>query len=162
MQTEDKASPADEGRFERTVKPGAGARKLPAPRLQLRWKESTHAGYQWQCHYELVILLDKYDVRREIYKNGRELKKQLPREFAIPMKGPSLRNTSSKFPPCTSGDGKQRYEDTPYRDGAHAKWDAIQLGDLPIFVVAPDGLAFPVEYDAAELRAANAAKRKKA
>ena len=126
--------------------------KLPTPRMQLRWKESTHAGYQWECHYELVILLDKYDVRREVYKNGRELKRLLPREMTIPMKTPSLRNSSSPHPPCTAMDGT-RYADTPSRDGAHAKWDAIQLGDPPIFVIAPDGKAFPVEYDAAELRA---------
>lgn len=132
------------------------ASKLPTPRLQLRWEESKDTRYQWECHYELVILLDKYDVRRQVYKNGRELKRKLPRELAIPMKTPSYRNSSSKFPPCTSGDGKLRYADTPYRDGAHAEWDALQLGDPPIFVIAPDGKAFPVEYDAAELRASRA------
>lgn len=70
------------------------ASKLPTPRMQLRWKESKDTGYQWECHYELVILLDEYDVRREVYKNGRELKRKLPRELAIPMKTPSLRNSS--------------------------------------------------------------------
>lgn len=130
------------------------ASKLPTPRLQLRWEAAAHPGYQWQCHYELVISLDEYDVRREIYKNGRQLKKKLPREFIVPMKSPSLRNSSSRFPPCTSGDGRTRYADTPYRDGAHAMWDAIQLGCPPIFVIAPDGAAFPVEYDPVELRAA--------
>ena len=119
--------------------------RLPTPRMQLRWEASTNPEYQWQCHYELVIALDKYDIRRNIYKN--------PRELVIPMKSPGFRNTSSKYPPCTSGDGKERYADTPYRDGAHAKWDAIQLGDPSIFVIAPDGMAFQVEYDAAELRA---------
>jgi hypothetical protein len=81
------------------------------------------------------------------------LKRKLPRELVIPMKTPSFRNSSSHYPPCTSGDGGQRYADTPFRDGAHAKWDAIQLGDPPIFVIAPDGMAFPVEYDPAEVRA---------
>ena len=135
---------------------------LPAPRLQLRWEQNTGENrreYEWLCHYELVILVDEYDVRREIYENGRELLKKLPRECAISMKGPSLRGSSSKFPPCTSGDGKQRYVDTPFRDGAHAKWDAIQLGNPPSFVIAPDGMAFSLEYDAAELRAANAEKK---
>jgi hypothetical protein len=28
---------------------------------------------------------------------------------------------------------------TPFRDGAHAHWDAKQFGNLPIYVVAPDG-----------------------
>ena len=129
------------------------ASKLPTPRIQLRWESSTEPGHQWMCHYELVILLDKYDVRREVYKRGRELKKKLSRELAIPMKTPSFRNSSSRYPPCTSGDGKQRYADTPYRDGAHALWDAIQLGDPPIFVIAPDGMPFSVEYATAEVRA---------
>lgn len=133
------------------------ASKLPTPRMQLRWEASTEPGHQWQCHYELVILLDKWDVRREVYKRGRELKRKLPRELVIPMKTPSFRNSSSRYPPCTSGDGKQRYADTPFRDGAHAKWDAIQLGDPPIFVIAPDGMAFPVEYDPAEIRAQKSA-----
>lgn len=128
-------------------------KKLPVPRMQLRWEASEDPRYKWQCHYELVILLAKHDVRREVYKNGREMKKKLPRELAIPMKSPSVRNSSSSYPPCTSGDGKLRYADTPFRDGAHAQWDAIQLGDLPIFVIAPDGMAFEVEYDPDELRA---------
>ena len=97
------------------------ASKLPTPRMQLRWEVATEPGHQWQCHYELVILLDKWDVRREVYKRGRELKRKLPRELVIPMKTPSFRNSSSHYPPCTSGDGKQRYADTPFRDGAHAK-----------------------------------------
>ena len=46
------------------------ASKLPTPRMQLRWEASTEPGHQWQCHYELVILLDKWDVRREVYKAG--------------------------------------------------------------------------------------------
>lgn len=129
------------------------ASKLPTPRMQLRWEVATEPDHHWQCHYELVILLDKWDVRREVYKRGRKLKRKLPRELAIPMKTPSFRNSSSHYPPCTSGDGKKRYADTPYRDGAHAKWDAIQLGDPPIFVIAPDGMAFPVEYDPADVGA---------
>lgn len=130
------------------------AKKLPTPRLQLRWVASTHPEYQWECHYELVILLDPCDVRREIYKKGRQLKKMRPRELAIPMKDPSLRSSSNPHPPCTSMDGKIRYADTPFRDGAHARWDALQLGCPPIFVIAPDGEAFPDEYDAAALLAA--------
>ena len=154
---------AGAGPLERRVRPDAGARKLPTPRLQLRWEQNTGKNrleYEWLCHYELVILLDEYDVRREIYKNGSQLRNKLPRECTIPMKEPSLRGSSSKFPPCTSSDGKQRYSDTPFRDGAHAQWDAIQLGNPPIFVIAPDGTAFPVEYDAAELREAKAEKKR--
>ena len=131
------------------------AEKLPTPRLQLRWAPSTiKHEYKWECHYELVILLGEYDIRREVYRNGNPLKKKLPRELAIPMKGPSLRGSSET--PCTAMNGT-RYADTPFRDGAHAKWDAIQIGCPPIFVIAPDGEAFAVEYDPQELRDAEAA-----
>lgn len=130
------------------------AEKLPTPRLQLRWTPSTlKRDYRWECHYELVILLDEFDVRREAYRDGRQLKKKLPRELAIAMKGPSLRESSET--PCTAMDGT-RYADTPFRDGAHATWDAVQLGCPPIFVIAPDGKAFRVEYDAQEVRNAKA------
>ncbi len=116
---------------------------LPTPRLQLRWMPSTlMAGYQWECHYELVILLDEDDIRREVYDDDGNMKKKLPRELAIPMKDPSLRGSSQT--PCTSIDGT-RYADTPFSDGAHANWDSKQLGNPPIYVIAPDGMAFKVE-----------------
>lgn len=117
--------------------------KLPAPRMQLRWESA--GGENWLCHYELVIALKKHDVRREIWKDGRELKRKLPKWVAIPMKPPTKRNSSSRFPPCTSGDGKRRYADDPWRDGVHARLDAAQLGGIPVYVIAPDGMAFLME-----------------
>ena len=117
-------------------------KKLPTPRLQLRWAESEHNGYQWQCHYELVMPLGKWDVRAEVYKNGKELKKKLT-ELVVQMKTPSLRQTSSRFPPCTYETG--RFCDTPFRDGAHIQWDAKELGNLPMYCIAPDGMAFVIE-----------------
>lgn len=121
------------------------ASRLPAPRIQLRWQESTlKPGYRWECHYELVLKLDKYDIRAEVYKGDRLLKKRL-KELVIPFKPPSLRGWSSDYPPCTTGDGKERYCDAPFRDGAHAFWDAEQIGNPPIYVIAPDGVAFKHE-----------------
>lgn len=117
--------------------------KLPAPRMQLRWENA--GGENWLCRYELVIALRDGDVRREIWKNGRELARKLPKTMAIAMKPPTKRNSSSRFPPCTTCDGKIRFADTPFRDGSHAKWDALQLGGLPVYVIAPDGEAFRVE-----------------
>lgn len=134
------------------------ANKLPAPRMQLRWEKSPTPEYQWQCHYELVILLGEHDIRREVYKNGRQLKKKMPRELAITMKPPTMRSGNGK-PPC--GAELNRYADPPFRDGAHAMWDAIQLGDPPIFVIAPDGKAFQVEYKPDELRAIEAKREHK-
>lgn len=116
------------------------AKTLPAPRLQLRWEPSDlRSGYQWECHYELVLPLGEYDIRREQYdEDGTELEEKIS-ELVIPMKQPSLRGGSGT--PCTAGDGS-RYCDGPYRDGAHALWDAKLIGNLPVFVIAPDGIAF--------------------
>lgn len=30
---------------------------------------------------------------------------------------------------------------TPFRDGSHAKWDAVVMGGLPIYILGPDGSA---------------------
>jgi hypothetical protein len=113
---------------------------LPAPRLQLRWAPSDQrSGYQWECHYELVLPLGEFDIRREQYDaEGNEIGKIS--ELIVSMKPPSLRGSTGT--PCTTGDG-ERYYDTPFRDGAHAMWDAKLLGNPPIFVIAPDGMAFP-------------------
>jgi hypothetical protein len=114
--------------------------KLPSPRLQLRWAPSTRkAGFNWECHYELVIPLDKYDIRAE-QEGPRGGKRPPLKEMVIPMKGPSLRE--SQGVPCTDQFSGQRYYDAPDRDGAHAMWDAKLIGNPPIFVIAPDGVAF--------------------
>ena len=119
-------------------------KKLPTPRMQLRWAPSTHEGYQWECHYELVLALAEWDIRAEIYKGNRLLNKKRT-ELLVPMMSPSLRNTSSKYPPCTTSDGKERFCDTPFRDGAHIGFDAKQLGNPPMYCIAPDGEAFEIE-----------------
>jgi hypothetical protein len=120
--------------------------KLPLPRLQLRWEKNPDyqtgkpgSDYEWRCHYELVIPLDKYDVRRDVYKNGRLLKRKLP-HLVVPIKPPQLRGSDQE--PCRALDGT-RHCDTPFRDGVHAKkWDAKVLGNQPIYVIAPDGMVF--------------------
>lgn len=123
-------------------------KKLPTPRLQLRWEANPAyrtgepgSQYRWACNYELVLPLDKYDVRAEVWKNGRELKRKL-KELVVPIKPPSLRG--SELEPCTGMDGSRFYDD-PFRDGAHAYWDSKHLGNPPIYVIAPDGMAFKRE-----------------
>lgn len=113
---------------------------LPAPRLQLRWAESTDARYTWMCHYELVLPLDKWDIRGE-QEGPRGGRRPNLTELVVPIKPPSCRNSSNPNPPCTGIDGK-RYYDAPYRDGAHAIFDAKVLGNPPIYVIATDGIAF--------------------
>jgi hypothetical protein len=115
--------------------------QLPAPRLQLRWAPSTiKPEYNWECHYELVIPLDQYDVRAEQYDEDGEMMPEKIKEAVIPMKPPSLRGGETT--PCTVYQTGERYYDAPFRDGAHAWWDSKLLGNPPIFVIAPDGMWF--------------------
>ena len=113
---------------------------LPTPRLQLRWElfdgESAFNA-KWACHYELVMPLGQYDVRREVYDDdGEELPERT--QLVVPMKTPTLRGGGGKAP-CYAMDGTH-HVDAPYRDGAHAMWDSKALGGLPIYVVDLDGL----------------------
>lgn len=113
---------------------------LPAPRLQLRWAvaEQNAHRYQWACHYELVLPLGEYDIRREVYNEDGEITANVL-ELVVAMKPPTLRGSSGY--PCEEKDGS-RYFDPPFRDGAYAQWDAKVLGGLPIYVIAPDGEVF--------------------
>lgn len=117
--------------------------KLPAPRLQLRWAkdEGNARGWPWACHYELVMPLDEHDIRREVYGEDGEVTKKV-KEFVVAMKEPSLRQSNHE--PCSGPDGSQCC-DPPYRDGAHALWDSTRLGGLPVYVIAPNGVAFKHE-----------------
>ena len=114
--------------------------KLPAPRLQLRWAESTDQRWMWMCHYELVVPLGEYDIRAE-QEGPRGGKRPSLTEIVVALKEPSCRLCGVDAVPCTAPNG-DRYCDTPYRDGAHALWDAAHLGNPPIYVIAPDGTAF--------------------
>lgn len=111
---------------------------LPAPRLQLRWVPSEDSRWRWQCHYELVLPLDKFDVRAE-QEGPRGGRRPALTELAVAIKPPSCRNSTAT--PCLAQDGT-RYYDAPFRDGAHAMWDAKVLGNPPIYVIAPDGTPF--------------------
>ncbi|WP_387425187.1 hypothetical protein [Sphingomonas melonis] len=80
----------------------------------------------WDCFYELILPVNKYDVRNEHYDVG----------FIILPIGCTRRGGSADRQPCSDD-----RLDTPYRDGSHAFWDSKSLSWLPIFVVAPDGTA---------------------
>lgn len=134
---------------------------LRAPRLQLRWAPNTGKQRfakdtkwlekvigkpipltpEWLCHYELVLPLGEYDVRREVYgpRGGRRPDRT---ELVVPIKPPTVR--SCQATPCTVTNTGQRYADDPIRDGPHARWDSALLGGLPIYVIAPDGMAFAI------------------
>lgn len=116
--------------------------KLSAPRLQLRWEKIERGpATKWLCHYELVVPLGEYDIRAE-QEGPRGGRRPNLTEMVVVMGGPTERSGGGT--PCTDRDGTL-YCDPPYRDGAHAQWDAKALGNLPIYVIAPDGRAIQYE-----------------
>lgn len=117
--------------------------------LQLRWEDGreveeanrfTVPGDQtWLCHYELVLPLSRWDIRRETGKDGFPETDQL----VIAIKPPTVRSSQGK--PCQRPNGEE-YADTPFRDGAHARWDRELLGNLDVYVVTPTGNRIAVDY----------------
>ena len=120
--------------------PATTALPLPAPRLQLRWSKAddgdTH--YLWHCHYELVLPLREHDIRREVYDDDGEQIGEV-KELVVTMKPPTRRRGGGE--PCHAKDGTT-YCDAPYRDGAHADWDAEALGGIPVYVIDAHGTPF--------------------
>jgi hypothetical protein len=124
---------------------GLGATVPLTPRLQLRWEDGLaerdiffgKGEPVWLCHYELVLPLREHDCRREVWKDGEEVGSV--EELVVAMKSPTLRGKNGTTPCIGSHDSGKLYFDSPFRDGAHAKWDAPLLGGLPIYCVAPDG-----------------------
>lgn len=107
----------------------AGANQdLPAPRLQLRWECDEADSYERICHYELVLPLQKYDIRRDLAPSG---------FAAIPLGRTKVSGGLGVFL-----DGKV---EEPFRDGAHARWDATLFG-LPVYAVWKEH-ASPVDLD---------------
>ena len=109
-------------------------KKLPAPRLELRWAPGTEGWGSCTCFYNLVLPLDKYDVRRERTRKKGERIAELTMEIGATQR--------------MGGGGSPLQEwgiATPYRDGAHALWDAKLLGNLPIYAVC-EGKAQLVAY----------------
>lgn len=108
--------------------------RVVGPHLRLRWEKAERTDCDWLCHYELVIPFDEHDIRREVYDKDGEL---IAERFCnVVSMGSPTKLTSTKAPCC--------YDDwyAPFRDGAHAMWDAAKLGNLPVYVIAPDGRAF--------------------
>lgn len=103
---------------------------LPVPRLQFRWEEDGE-----YCHYELVLRLSEWDIRRE--KGGEETEKR-SRNMAVPL---GLTRVGGGRPErgYLRDDGSFEV-DTPYRDGNHARWDGEQLG-LPIYAIFGDRIS---------------------
>ena len=134
-----------------TAQEAPAAPQIVAPRLQMRWvREEGPSEFSfttendWLCHYELVLPLREFDIRPEVYVDGEQVDEVS--ELVIPIKGPTRRGSNGTDPCSWEG------FDAPYRDGVHAGWDSDVLGDLPIFVIAPDGRAHPEPYEKWERR----------
>lgn len=117
---------------------GKGTSRVPrsevrgTSHLRLRWILGNN---EYLCRYELVLGLDKNDIRREVYKNGEDTGKRRIQKF---LKLDVTRRSPGRDP-CVMWPEPHLFYDTPYRDGVHAKWDSAKLGGLPIYVVALDG-----------------------
>jgi hypothetical protein len=107
--------------------------EMPAPRLELRWVRTGPTWTNRDCLYNLVIPLGEHDIRRED-RNGIKVRSCQTVE---------LGKTTATGGRCPLYDGDEAI-DTPFRDGAHAKWDSAALGGLPIYAVC-SGMAMLLE-----------------
>ena len=112
---------------------------MPAPRLELRWQpisEKHERRYTCECLYSLVLKLYLWDIRAECDDGATRLT-ELKCE---------LGKTLSDGTPDSHYHRQSDTIRSPFRDGAHSRWDGAQLGKLPIYVVAA-GRAQLLEYN---------------
>jgi hypothetical protein len=104
--------------------------KMELPRLELRW---TRKGKTWRaaiCTYNLVLPLAEHDVRRELNSDS-------AMNFVIPLS--FTKRPNQGVSPYREGCGAvEESIDEPFRQTAHAIWDARSLGGLPIYVICED------------------------
>lgn len=98
----------------------------PAPRLQLRWVNIDDGQYTFECHYELVFSLRKYDIRNP---DG------IGPGYCVAELG--FTRTSERISDHLNSENPSNA--VPFRDSVHALYDAKLLGGLPIYVIAPNG-----------------------
>ncbi len=101
---------------------------LPKPRLQFVWVEHPTIEGIWFYHYQLVLHLQGFDIRME--EPG-----SMHGEHVVELEPPTMR--SSNQIPCKLGDGSF-CADLPFRSGRNSLWDSNQLGNLPVYVRAPN------------------------
>ncbi len=102
---------------------------MPCPRLEFRWLMTGDSWSERECVYSLVIPLREFDIRRE-----NEDGESVFTEKFIEIGRTDVRGYRA---------GPPIYEDgtiyTPFRDGAHARFDNEALGGhLPIVAVCGD------------------------
>lgn len=99
------------------------AADMPAPRLELRWQAifDRRSKNQSVCYYNLVIPLKETDIRRATAGDN---------TLSI-----NIGRTDSVGFLTDEIDLARGTINTPFRDGAHAMWDAKHLGNLPVYAV---------------------------
>lgn len=107
---------------------------LPSPRLQFRWGYNEWSeGYEYACRYELVLPIREHDCRGEMGK---------PFEACITLSITTVGGTGEPWKERAGGSL------APFRDGVHAKWDSELLGNLPVWVIGPDGMKADISESA--------------
>lgn len=101
---------------------------MPCPRFEFRWVKTGETWAQRECIYSLVFPLREHDIRKED-ENGKIITLEHFAEI-----GRTKVNGGRGDAPIFNGN-----VDTPYRDGAHSKWDREALGvNFPIVAVCGD------------------------
>jgi len=103
--------------------------KLPAPRLELVWVQKDYPEdpmFNWECSYNIVMPLGEHDIRRE--REGLPDRDELVVNLSKTRVG-LHRETGPVYPD---------HIDTPFRDGAHASWDSVNMRGLGVYAVCGD------------------------
>lgn len=113
--------------------------ELPETRLELRWRRLSESeqrdGYTYKCEYLLILGLDPLDIRAEEYSQDDRYDLLFRKRSMVLELGGTLSTGNRGFVNLDSQSIR-----TPFRDGAHIRWDSKRLGNLPMFVVC-DGWA---------------------
>lgn len=105
---------------------------IPCPRLEFEWIKTGETWRERECIYSLVLPLGEYDIRREDGE-GNKVRSETKAELG------RTRVTGGKGTPPIWDDG---IVESPFRDGAHAKFDNDALGGhLPIVSVCGDAFS---------------------
>jgi hypothetical protein len=100
--------------------------KIPCPRFEFKWVKTGASWISRECIYSLVIPLRELDIRHTDNPGN-------PTEKTLEI-GRTEVNGGNGEPPMNDG-----MVNTPFRDGAHARWDNESLGGhLPIVAVCDD------------------------
>lgn len=109
---------------------------MPCPRLEFEWVKTGETWHKRDCIYSLVLPLGEYDIRRE-NGDGEKVRNEIKAELG------RTSVTGGKDGPPIWKDGTV---ESPFRDGAHAKFDNEALGGhLPIVSVCGDVFSIRTE-----------------